>query len=83
MSSSQRQYHGSYTRLGAELAADFVIMYLVMYTMIASLAHLRLNLNNVYMTLMMIAPMALVMLWTMRSMFPSARMISRSLSPRS
>lgn len=63
----------SYVRLGVELTVDFAIMYLVMYTMIATLAHFRLNLNNVYMTLMMVSPMAIVMLWTMRSMFPSRR----------
>jgi hypothetical protein len=62
---------GSYWRFGAELAIDFVVMYLVMYTMIATLGHFYLNLNNVYMTLMMVAPMAVVMLVSMRSMFPS------------
>ena len=71
------QYHsgqhmqGSYKELTIELVVDFVIMYLVMYTMIASLDHLYLNVNNVYMTLMMVAPMAVVMLVAMRSMFPS------------
>ena len=71
--SNPRQRHAaaSYLRLGAELAVDFVIMYFVMYSMIAVPAHLWLNLNNVYMTLMMVAPMALVMLVAMRSMFPS------------
>lgn len=64
---------GSYWRFGVELAIDFVIMYLVMYTMIATLGHFSLNLNNVYMTLMMVAPMAVVMLISMRSMFPSRR----------
>jgi uncharacterized protein (DUF305 family) len=66
--------NGAYALLGLELAIDFVIMYLVMYTMIASLDHFYLNINNVYMTLMMVAPMALVMLMAMRSMFPSRRM---------
>jgi hypothetical protein len=48
--------------LGLELAADFVVMYLVMYNMIATLDHLYLNINNnVYMTLMMVAPMAVIM----------------------
>lgn len=61
----------SYMHFGIELAVDFVIMYLVMYTMIATLDHFYLNLNNVYMTLMMVAPMAVVMLLFMRSMFPS------------
>jgi uncharacterized protein (DUF305 family) len=62
-----------YGRLIAELAVDFVVMYFVMYTMIATAQHLRLNLNNVYMTLMMVAPMAIVMLVAMRSMFPNQR----------
>jgi uncharacterized protein (DUF305 family) len=68
--------HGSpapYRRFGVELAIDFVVMYLVMYTMIATLGHFRFNLNNAYMTLMMVAPMALVMLHSMRSMYPSGR----------
>jgi hypothetical protein len=64
---------GSYRRLGIELAIDFVVMYLVMYTMIATLGDFYPNLNNVYMTLMMVTPMAIVMLISMRSMFPSPR----------
>lgn len=66
--------HKSYLHFGLELAVDFIIMYLVMYTMIASLDHFYLNLNNVYMTLMMVAPMAIVMMLFMRSMFPSKRL---------
>ncbi len=62
-----------YARLALELAIDFVLMYLVMYTMIATARHFRFNVNNLYMTLMMIAPMAIVMLVSMRSMFPSRR----------
>lgn len=66
--------HGhSYRKLAIELLIDFVIMYLVMFTMIATLDHFRFNLNNVYMTLMMVAPMAVVMLLSMRSMFPNKR----------
>jgi hypothetical protein len=37
---------GSYKKLSVEMALDFVIMYLIMYTMIASLDHFYLNLNN-------------------------------------
>lgn len=68
---SEHAMRGSYKALGIEMAVDFVIMYLVMYTMIATLDHFHLNINNVYMTLMMIAPMTIVMLVGMRSMFPS------------
>src|SRR3546814_11530189 len=42
-----------------------------MYTMIRSLDHFYLNINNVWMALMMVMPMALVMMVAMRSMFPS------------
>ena len=63
----------SYRLLGAEMAIDFVIMYLVMYTMIATLDHFYFNLNNVYMTLMMVTPMALLMLVLMRSMYENKR----------
>jgi hypothetical protein len=66
---------GSYKGLIIELLIDFVIMYLVMYTMIASLDHLLVNLNNFYMTLMMVAPMTVVMLVAMRSMFPARRQL--------
>lgn len=62
-----------YKSLSIELAIDFVIMYFVMYTMIATIGHLYLNLNNVYMTLMMVAPMTLLMLFFMRGMYPSRR----------
>ena len=64
---------GAYRRLAVELTIDFVIMYFVMYTMIESVGHLYLNVNNVYMTLMMVAPMTVIMLVSMRSMFPSRR----------
>jgi len=63
--------HAPYRNLGIELAVDFLIMFFVMYTMIATVDHLLLNVNNVYMTLMMVAPMAVVMLIGMRRMFPS------------
>ena len=65
---------GCYKSLSIEMLIGFVIMYLVMYTMIATLDHFYLNLNNVYMTLMMVAPMAIVMLVSMRSMFQSRRL---------
>lgn len=64
---------GSYRSLAIELILDFVIMYLVMYTMIASFDHFHFNLNNVYMTLMMVSPMAILMLVFMRSMYPARR----------
>jgi hypothetical protein len=65
---------GHYKLLAVEAGLDFVFMYLVMYTMIATLDHFHFNLNNVYMTLMMVTPMVLVMMILMRSMFTSQRL---------
>lgn len=45
-----------------------------MYTMIATFRHFHFNINNLYMTLMMVAPMSIIMLVSMRSMFPSQRL---------
>lgn len=71
---SDHKGQNHYGRLALELTLDFIVMYLVMYTMIAALRHFHFNLNNVYMTLMMVAPMTLIMLVSMRSMFPSPRL---------
>ncbi len=45
-----------------------------MYMMIAALARFHFDLNNVYMTMMMVAPMTIIRLVSMRSMFPSSRL---------
>jgi len=71
---SDHKGQNHYGRLAIELTLDFIVMYLVMYTMIATLRHFHFNLNNVYMTLMMVAPMTIIMLVSMRSMFPSQRL---------
>lgn len=63
--------HRPYLALGAELVVDFVIMFVAMYAMIATPGHFYPNLNTVYMTMMMVAPMAIVMLAAMPSMLPS------------
>lgn len=69
----QHATSGAYSRLGIEVIIDFAVMYLIMFTMIAALDHFYLNLNNVYMTLMMVSPMTVAMQLFMRSMYPSAR----------
>ncbi len=46
-------------------------MFFVMYAMIASAKHLYFNLGNVYMTLMMVAPMMALMIVFMGKMYPS------------
>ena len=62
-----------YGMFAANLLISGIVMYFVMYTMIDSTAELYHNLNNVYMTMMMVTTMALLMLWMMPSMFPDRR----------
>ncbi|MCY7338961.1 MAG: DUF305 domain-containing protein [Sphingomonas bacterium] len=62
-----------YLMFAANLLASGIVMYFVMYTMIDSSAELYNNLNNLYMTMMMVTTMALLMLWMMPAMFPDRR----------
>src|SRR3546814_2458395 len=48
-------------------------IYLVMFVMIDSLGSFYNNLNMVYMSLMMVAPMVVLMILAMGHMFPSKR----------
>jgi uncharacterized protein (DUF305 family) len=69
-----RHTKSSSKAMALELGFDAVAMYFVMYTMIVVKNDLYLNLNNVYMTAMMVSAMAVVMAFTMKSMFSSPRM---------
>ncbi len=60
-----------YVSLAVQTAVSGVIMYLVMFVMIDGLGSFYNNLNMVYMTLMMVAPMVVLMILAMRGMFPS------------
>lgn len=63
-----------YRMFGLNMAPSLVIMYFVMFTMIYSLGEFYNNLNMFYMALMMAAPMGVLMLWLMNSMFKNARL---------
>lgn len=52
----------------------FVIMYSVMFTMVDRASSIYLNLNNLYMTGMMLAPMVLLMPLTMSMMYPNRKL---------
>jgi len=58
-----------YRMLALNLLLSAVIMYLVMFSMIDGLADFENNINMVYMTLTMVAPMGSLMLATMGSMY--------------
>ena len=63
-------YKSFFTMLGLSAVA----MFLAMYVMIASLDHFVLNLNMFYMTIVMVAPMAIIMLLFMLHMYKDKRM---------
>jgi hypothetical protein len=65
---------GPYGRLAIALAASYVVMFVAGYARSDTLGHALFNLNRLYMTGLMVAPMLLVMLVTMGSMFKNRRL---------
>lgn len=63
-----------YKKLFYVSVLHFIIMYLVMYTMVDKASSIHLNLNNLYMTGMMLAPMVLLMPLTMKMMYPDKKL---------
>ena len=64
-----------YGHLALETAISAVIMYVVMFVMIDNTGSFYNNVNMLYMTLMMVAPMVVIMLvGSMRSMFPNKKL---------
>ncbi len=58
-----------YWRLLIMTAASFVAMYLLMYAMVNALDNVYMNFNQIYMAGLMAAPMVLIELTVMRSMY--------------
>ena len=65
---------GQYAKLGLNLALSALVMYLVMFAMIDTIGEFYNNLNMLYMTLMMIAPMGALMLLMMGAMYGNRRL---------
>ena len=65
-----------YLMLGVNLLLSLIIMYVAMFSMIWSWGAFIQNINFLYMALVMWAPMAAVMLLTMRPMYPSRKVNS-------
>ena len=61
----------AYASLAVQTVISGIIMYFVMFVMIDSLGSFYNNLNMFYMTLMMVAPMVVLMIIAMRHMFSS------------
>lgn len=65
---------GSYLKFGLMMAISFLIMYGVMFLNVAEFDHVYLSLNRFYMTLLMVAPMALVMMAMMGGMYKNKKL---------
>jgi len=63
-----------YRMLGINLVLSALIMYFVMFAMIDGFADFYNNLNMLYMTLMMVAPMGALMLLMMGSMYADRKL---------
>ena len=63
-----------YLMLGVNLLLSLIIMYIAMFAMIWTWGEFVQNINFLYMALIMWAPMAAVMLLTMRPMYPNRKL---------
>ena len=71
---SQQMMRHHYMMLALNLGISLVIMYVAMFPMIWTWGEFLQNINFFYMALVMWAPMAIVMLVTMRSMYRNAKL---------
>lgn len=62
-----------YSKFASMLLASFLIMYGVMFLNVAELSHIYLSTTGLYMTMMMVSPMALLMLLLMPKMYPNKK----------
>ena len=67
------QHEHPYRKMALMLAVSFVIMYGVMFLNVAEAAHIYFSATRTYMTLLMVAPMALLMLLVMSGMYPNKK----------
>jgi hypothetical protein len=65
---------GGYLKFALMMTASFIIMYGVMYLNVARFEHVYLSLTRFYMTLLMIAPMAVLMLVFMGGMYKNKKL---------
>lgn len=73
-SMSQKDMRHHYVMLAVNLGLSLIVMYLAMFAMIFSWGEFIQNINFFYMALVMWAPMAIIMLLTMRSMYMNKKL---------
>lgn len=62
-----------YKRFAVMAVAMFIAMYFIMYAMIDGLNNLIPNINNLYMTLLMVSAMLIIELWIMKGMYQNKK----------
>ena len=62
-----------YKRFAIMAVAMFVAMYFIMYAMIDGLQNLIPNINNLYMTLLMVSAMLIIEIWIMKGMYQNKK----------
>jgi len=73
MATDHSMHSRPYLRLSAMVLLSFIAMYILMYAMVDELSHVYNNLNQAYMAALMAAPMLIIELLLMRSMYPDRR----------
>lgn len=71
---STRDLYTPYKKLGLVISINAVVMFLLTYALIDRFEHFYPNINRAYMALMMVAPMVILMLLVMRSMYRDRRL---------
>ncbi len=64
---------GNYLKFALMMTASFIIMYAVMFLNVDQFDHVYLSVTRFYMTLLMIAPMAVLMLLFMKGMYKNKK----------
>lgn len=65
---------GHYSRFAIMIGLSFVAMYLLMYAMVNALPNVFNNVNQFYMAGLMAAPMAIIEILLMHSMYPNKKL---------
>ncbi|MGV3714043.1 hypothetical protein [Pseudolysinimonas sp.] len=73
----RRRHSRPYVVLWIMMALSFIVMSAAVFAMIDGWGDFRNNLNMVYMTITMWAPMGIIMLLAMRGVYPNTRPTSR------
>lgn len=63
----------SYGKFAVMMLLGFFIMYIVMFLNLADIDHYQTSLTRIYMTLLMVSPMAFYMMAMMWNMYPSKK----------